>query len=271
MLPMGGVPACPPGVIDPPMSWHMVVIMPSRIVEFLAPVRVASLWLAMLPLAACEPVAVDGGLPAECSADPVEALGFDFDAGDLLETETLTHYLDFAGSCVVDGMQAEDGVMITALSCDDAGMTRPVSISTPLEIAGEPQWAVDETLSVELLDIQDEVGSPFRSLVVRDGDAGLLFVGVERETLQAADIAPLTVEVDETLCAGPDTDLNEGETVRVALTFSLDGESIRLVDGQVGELTGKDGTRYSIHVRESVVGNFGEEGGWNRLIIQRTQ
>jgi hypothetical protein len=230
------------------------------------PARLCALSLALASLA---PVACgddNDEPPVECNADPVASAGFSFDAGDLIDPAAALIELSFEANCVVDSITPDGEATTTALSCDDAGIVRPISISTRIAGGGQPAWAVGDTLVVGLFDYLQDVGRESVSMTVHDGEGRLLFAGFDEETVDSSEVAPLTLENDAMLCAPPGATFED--RVPLALTFGLDGESVRVIDGQVGELSDAEGGHYVIHVVYAFRADLGEELGLTYLIIQ---
>lgn len=174
----------------------------------------------------------------------------------------------FELACTVDSVEpAEEGMIETHFTCDDEGVARPLILESG-DYHGPIPWTPGETLSIARWEyIPDiDVGSPSWTIAVRDlANEQLLYAGIYRERVRDADIAPFTAEFDEEVC-GP---INGVDLISIAVTFTLEGESLTLYDGEMETLELPSGERYSIYAAYAYKWDAGESGGGNVLMIQR--
>ncbi|MFY0530803.1 hypothetical protein [Nannocystis pusilla] len=108
--------------------------------------------------------------------------------------------------CTIDAVTLEAGMVVTALTCDDAGVPRPLGVSIRAAPDGDVTWAAGDSVQLDSFATDYDVLDLTRGVTMRTPDRQeLLLVAVAgaEEADAPTRFAPLLYEVQE-LCAPPD-------------------------------------------------------------------
>lgn len=165
------------------------------------------------PTGATETSDTDGGLPAQCGeSDPAVSSKFE------VAIDGKWPFPAVSMACVVDSVAIADGMSVTAMTCDDAGVPVPVTMSLAAAPEGDVAWAAGEAVHLaarhENFDVYEEM-----ELELRGADDRLLAAGQSQPAaLATAMFLPISVEAVPA-CGPPGM---EDQSYR--LDFELEGQ-----------------------------------------------
>jgi hypothetical protein len=187
-------------------------------------------------------------VPAACEAvDPEVSAAFSVAVGDWPEQTDEWHALDVM--CTIDAMSVEDGEVVHALTCDDAGTPRPLTLKVAESAVGPVVWAEGEAVRLSTSrHLDDEFAQHQRSVRMWAADEALLMVGYEGHADSAPEFAPLTFAV-QFPCGEENIDGEPG--LPFELVFGLAGASVAVAHGQRGVLPIDGSAAFAVDVGEA--------------------
>ncbi len=206
-----------------------------------------------------------GPLPALCSEQqPGVSAAF----------ETTVDTFGDVVPCTVDAVSIEAGMVVTALTCDARGGVTTGTLRMAEASEGPPTWkAADEVTlrSASLSDIGfDETWRHF--VLRRAADDSLLAVGIDRDTIESAWLAPIVLE--RSYPCGPHDDPDPFSNEHVyQLDFTLADETLSLPAFHRGSLSIDEVDEFAIDVERAVTNiccHF-EGGHWQNVLVRRVR
>ena len=203
-------------------------------------------------------------LPLECTeAQAGVSAAFDFTGG---------WFQNFADAvpCMVDALGNEAGMVVTSMTCDTGDGMQSAVLKTAEAVEGPPAWGPGDAVMFNAESVSDigfdEVWRHFELRLVADGS--LLAVGIDRDTVDSAWIAPIVME--RSYPCGPAVEENRLERP-YQLDFKLADEALSLTAHHRGALTIDATQRFAIDVEYAATNlccHF-EGGHWQHVLIRR--
>jgi hypothetical protein len=185
--------------------------------------------------------------PAQCQAvDPEVSAEFSVDLGDWSPPDL---FLGIDLTCTIDAMALEAGTYVHALTCDDAGTPRSVTLRVAASDVGPVQWAAADVvrLAVRTYEGQD-YGIYKDSVQMWAADATPLLIGYRGAEDAEPIFAPLTL-AEQFPCGAEDWDGPQG--LPFELVFGFGGQSVGVVHGQRAVLPIDDAAVFAIDVADA--------------------
>jgi hypothetical protein len=185
--------------------------------------------------------------PEECvEVDPDVTATFSVDI-DWPEASNDFHFIDV--TCTIDAMTEDAGSFEHALTCDDAGTPRPLTLKVAESAVGPVVWAEGEAVRLSTSrHLDDEFAQHQRSVRMWAADEALLMVGYEGHADSAPEFAPLTFAV-QFPCGEENIDGEPG--LPFELVFGLAGASVAVAHGQRGVLPIDGSAAFAVDVGEA--------------------
>lgn len=182
--------------------------------------------------------------PAECGiSDSSATAEFSVVPIDWMDQFEDSH--DFEVMCTIDAMPIEGDTIVHALTCDDAGTPRAVSLRVPLPIEGSVTWAEGDTVRLEARREEEiDFGIDYRRVRMFAADETPLLLGHAGASELGPHLDPIEYEAE--FPCGPEDEESGKTGQRIAVRFTFAGQSVTIVGGHRDVLPTDGGAVFAI-------------------------
>ncbi|WP_434415278.1 hypothetical protein [Nannocystis pusilla] len=200
--------------------------------------------------------------------DPAVDATFAVTFTDWPDNSDESHFIDVL--CTIDAVTLEAGMVVTALTCDDAGVPRALGVSIRAAPDGDVTWAAGDSVQLDSFATGYDVLNLTRGVTMRTPDRQeLLLVAVAgaEEADAPTRFAPLLYEIQE-LCTPPDWGSDSGAVATVGLGIPR-GDVLVLDSGQRGDLALDSERHYAVDLEQAIVGECCHGNDRLKLLVRR--